>query len=528
MRVVVIAKVAFLLAIAGISIWAFREPAEQAGEVTAAVNIAVGDPEAPYRIAVAPISFYMPGTLPVGAGKPLRGFIDVAEAFVRDVYPDVQIEFRNVPSSQREWLVTQLSSGEAPDIIGLNVEEVWPDVHKGWYLALDPYLERPNPFIPAGQPGSKQWWDQFVYQAISRGKAGPDGKNYCVCLDMVETGIFYNKTKFRELGIDVPKDWAEFMRIQQVIKDAGYIPFLTVSGTHMEWGVDQIFDQLYYGILPGIDLVKDPAREAYLQGYLDADEICFLYRKGFFTPRDPRWREVFRIMKAWRPYWNRDIGDTTTDRFRAFFSQRGLMMWDASWSVYRFSNDPDMRFEWDVFYLPPITKATSPFASGVKQCVIGGACAQFAVTNSAFKDTGDPATSERLKRVMAFLQFLFTPQQADRVINEAPMLLPNVKGVEPDPSLHRFAEFLKRRYTTTKWTATFDQEFYNILRRMLNLYLNDGIDEDGFLAWMDRALGTATTRMAQRVGIDFAKYEARWEALAPVRATMKGLPDGAR
>ena len=29
-----------------------------------------------------------------------------------------------------------------------------------------------------------------------RGKAAPDGGIYCISFDMVETGIFYNKTKF--------------------------------------------------------------------------------------------------------------------------------------------------------------------------------------------------------------------------------------------------------------------------------------------------------------------------------------------
>jgi len=30
----------------------------------------------------------------------------------------------------REWLVTQLSSGAAPDVIQINVEDVWQDIQK--------------------------------------------------------------------------------------------------------------------------------------------------------------------------------------------------------------------------------------------------------------------------------------------------------------------------------------------------------------------------------------------------------------
>jgi len=65
----------------------------------------------------------------------------------------------------------------------VNVEDVWVDVQKNWYVPLDQFLEAPNPFIAEkgdpSQPGAKQWWDMFKYQAISRGKAAPDRLNYC-------------------------------------------------------------------------------------------------------------------------------------------------------------------------------------------------------------------------------------------------------------------------------------------------------------------------------------------------------------
>ncbi len=108
----------------------------------------------------------------------------------------------------------------------MNVEEVWQDTQKGWYVALDKYLESPNPFVKAGEPGSVQWWDLFKYPIPTRGTMAPDGHMYCITLDMIETGIFYNKDVFTKLGLREPKDWVELLAIQKTLKEHGYTPML--------------------------------------------------------------------------------------------------------------------------------------------------------------------------------------------------------------------------------------------------------------------------------------------------------------
>ncbi|MFI5384581.1 MAG: ABC transporter substrate-binding protein [Fimbriimonadales bacterium] len=473
-----------------------------------------------YTIRFAP-GIYMPGRRPMDIGKPLQGLTTVAAEFEK-LYPDTRIEFTEAPVGSREYLVTQLAADQAPEILNVNVEDVWEDVQKGWYVGLDPYLEQPNPFIPKGQPGSAQWWDLFKYQAISRGKAAPDGKMYCITYDMVETGIFYNKNIFRRLGLSIPKDWPEFIRMQGKIREAGLIPFLADAGSIADWGVDLIFDQVYQSILPGIDLVKDPKRDAYQPGYLDWDEISYLNRKGFFTRRDPRYVESFRILKAWRRFFQKNM--MTSELQKLFVTQKAAMWWNSSAVVYPLTRDPDMAFDWGVFYLPPIPKSFDRFADGHDQVVIGGSGTQLELTNSSFDDTHNSATSEKLKRCIAFLQFLTVPKNVDLVVNEILAFLPNVKGVAPHPELMPFDRFLQRRYTTTKWLYTFDLRFNEILKRMLDLYLNDGISEDEFMGWMESNVRTATDTVVRRKHLDLSKYDAKWRELAPFRAHMEGLP----
>jgi raffinose/stachyose/melibiose transport system substrate-binding protein len=477
-----------------------------------------------YVIKFSPGYFFMPDSIPYGIGKPLQGLKTVVREFEARS-PDTRIEFLNVPGV-REYLVTQLSSGRAPDIINVNVEDVWTDVQKGWYVALDPYLEQPNPFVvekgDPNAPGYKQWWDIFRYQAISRGKAAPDGLVYCLSYDMIETGLFYNKDIFKKVGVEVPKDWDEFLEVCEKVQAAGYTPVLMGIGMFNDWCTDLFFDQLYNNLLPGIDLTKDPKREPYLQGYLDWDEICFLHDRGFFTPNDQRYREVWRLMKEFRQYVNTNLA--TTDLTREFVTQRGAMHWNSSNFCYRLLADKQLGFEWGVFYPPSFTDKTTRYASHVPMCVIGGSANQVEVTNSAFGDTGDPETSERLKRVMALLQFLTLPENCERIVNEYPCLIPNVVGVPVLQPLKPFEEILERPYTTTKWVYTFDLKFSEIQQRMLELYLNEGTTLDGFLAWQEDNLDAACTNLVTRKPIDMPRMQAAWDAQAPERATMKDLP----
>ena len=59
---------------------------------------------------------------------------------------------------------------------------------------------------------------------------------------------------------------------------------------------------------------------------------------------------------------------------------------------------------------------------------------------------------------------------------------------------------------------------------MLELYLTDGIDLDGFLHWQEQNLDAAVANMLKRKVPDMQRLEQRWQALAPARATMQDLP----
>lgn len=501
----------------------------EGGDGTVAADVRATRPgTVKYHIKMAPGGLYMPGIIPVGSKEPLTGFTRAAAEF-EAMFPDTKIEFVNVPASSREYQITQLASRSAPDIIAINVEDAWLDADKGWYVQLDPFLEQPNPFLE----GNRQWWDVFKYQAITRGKADPNGRSFAICFDVVETGIFYNKDIFNELGIAPPDTWSEFLEIQRKIDQAGYIPLLMSMDVVNDWAVDIFFDQMYRSVIDDINLSSGSDRSAHIDAYLDAGEISFLHTKGFFTAKDPRYREVWRLLKQWRPYWNKSLAFSTStaavDVSREFIKGRGAMMWDSCMFVQILKNEKAVDFDWDVFYLPPMEESNSPFATGDEFCVIGGGGTMYEVTSTAFSDTLEIETSKRLKRVVQFLQFITTPLVNDMIVNEPKRLISNINGVEVMPGFERFEEILTRRYACSKWIFTFGLKFADMQGRMLQMYLDGWIDEDELLEWFESNVALNTKAYVEKNPMDFAPFEKEWQrrGLVPVRDAA-ALPGKAR
>jgi len=222
-----IVRFASLVCFVAVAIWALMPPPEEedATETNDTAENSGEDIGVDYVLRFSPGMNYMPGSVPFGIGDPLEGLAKVIKDFEKR-FPDTRVEVFASPIT-REYLVTQLSSGQAPDILNVNVEDVWVDIQKEWYIPLDSFLEAPNEFIhekgDSTAPGYNQWWDMFKYQAISRGKAAPDHLNYCLSYDMVETGIYYNKDVLRQLGLDVPQTWPEFLTILKTIKETPVI-----------------------------------------------------------------------------------------------------------------------------------------------------------------------------------------------------------------------------------------------------------------------------------------------------------------
>lgn len=464
--------------------------------------------------------WYRPDYRPEGIGPKNKALREVAEEYMR-LHPDVEINFRLIGMaadvSEGEWLVTQLMSGLAPEIVNINREVVWPDVDKGWWVSFDRYLEEPNPYVKPGEPGSRRWLDQFVNQSLVQASRAPDGKIYSLCFDLVETGIFYNKDILEKvLGIPKsvnyqPKTWKQFLGDLKRIEEAGYVPILIQSQMARDWVQDYLFDQMYYEILDELDKEKGtPEEEAYLRGYLYPKELCWAIKNRYFARDSARYLAVWQTMLQWRRFWSRDVDWRRHDTNRLFFLGKAAMRWDGSWITRRMRLEKGrlLNFDWGVTYPPPIEKSPeTPFACGAEACVIGGAGVQFSVTNTAVKDG-------EVDIVMDWLRFMCRPDNAEKIICEVGEFMPNIKGARAPEGLEPFQEIIKKRYTTTKWAYSFDQQFNDAQMRLIELLLGGGISLDEFMERMDVLLTETADRTIAKHGPDSPEpwdfSDAKW------------------
>jgi ABC-type glycerol-3-phosphate transport system substrate-binding protein len=461
-------------------------------------------PEVQKKIRVD-LNQYTPGTIPMGIGEPNKVARIQADAW-EEKHPGVKIilqQLINTGSTEGEFLKTQLLGGIAPEILSLNAEGAWPDVAKGWYVPLDEYLERPNPYVP----GNKRWKDIFLNQSLLNAKRAGDGKLYCISVDFVETGVFYNMDLLRSVGVEeLPETWEEFIDLFDRFEDSFITPMTSPYNLASDWGQDVLFEMLYHDILSDLDLLASRADAAeYLGHYLDPPELGFLFSKGFFTARDPRWREMNRILRQWRTYWAKELKNT--DPIRLFLTGRMAAYWTGSWFTRRMVTDPYVDFEWDIGYIPRLTKDTSPYASGTPATVVGGAAIQLHITNSAL-------LNDNLEECIDYLMFLSAPQQIEELASETLLFIPNVHNAAVDKRLAPFGEILKRPYCAVKLLESVEGRYKKFWRRMLDFYLHDGVDLDEFLELLEGNFSDWVEVHRDDPGWDFNAMEKVWNERA--------------
>jgi ABC-type glycerol-3-phosphate transport system substrate-binding protein len=448
------------------------------------------------------LSQYTPGTIPGGIGEPVQEARKVADAWEK-LHPGCQIKYQlmiNTGTTEGEWLKTQLLGKIAPEIVTMNTEVAWQAIDKDWFVALDEFLDRPNPYIP----GNERWLDSFSNLALTNSKRAPNGKLYCITLDTVETGLFYNMTLLKSLGITKkPETWTEMLDTFKVVQEANITPMTAQMNIASDWGQDIVFEMLYHDLLPALDPVPSPEDIKDYQAYfLDPQEGGFLFTKGFFSSRDPRWREMNRLVKEWRGYWAREL--KFTDPLRLFLTGRLAVLWDGSWTIRRFAKDKYIDFEWDIGYIPAITRETSRFASGTPATLIGGAAMQVHITNSA-------RYNKSLEECVDFLMYLSAPQNIERIAGEALLFIPNVNGAKMDPRLEPFAEIFKRKSCAIQWMEAMDPEYKKVWRRWLDYYLEDGFGLDEYLEVLDGNFAAWVKSHEGDAAWDFTAMEATWE-----------------
>lgn len=232
--------------------------------------------------------------------------------------PDISIKFSSVPDAET-ILKTRMANNEDPDII--NVYPVAADFD-AW--------AKDGRFLELGEDagvGNLKEGAAEIYAV--------DNKIYSLPLNTNVYGIYYNKAKFKELGLEVPKTTAEFEKLVATIKDKGETPFaLSLADS---WSLNG-FHQLAWVSAAG--------------GYDQAQDILVRSGKGSITADNPATQAVVKSFELLHDNGQSGFsGAKYADAVAAFADGKALMMPQGSWAA-AVINQQNADLDYGIFAFP--------------------------------------------------------------------------------------------------------------------------------------------------------------------------------
>jgi len=391
-----------------------------------------------------------------------------------------------------QYKATQFAGGIEPDVIYNNPSDANNlETPKGWYLPLDTYLSKPNPYVT----GNAHWSDMFG-PGILANVTNPNGHIYNLPLDAIDTAIFYNKNAFAKAGIaGPPATFGAWLGDMAKLKKAGFIPYYLNAGgagtDYMDWHERQLVDMIYHSEATKLQALPGGNKGGY---QLSTLQVVRAIKAGLFTATDPRYVEVLTLLKQLAAYAQPGFeGVSATGTPYALFSAGKLAMFqgttfDVSGLANLHLNFPFGSFE----AIPPLTKDTTSYATGTAPGKIGivGAFANYNVTIGTTRDHNLPLAID-------FLQYLSQPSTGGRMITEAGALVPVLKNVPVPEGLKVFLPSSGRRDCLFPgYVSRLDPQFSSQYYKVLQPYLLGDLDTPSTAMQIQQLMTVAAARVA--------------------------------
>ena len=342
-------------------------------------------------------------------------------------YPNIDIEQNNVPEFATV-LMTRMATNDIPAIIAMGATSDWTELAKAGYL-----------YDFTGDPCTDKVHEGYFDQLKKRtGLDGLHGLPFAVNANTV----LYNKAKFKELGLSVPKTWDEFIAAAETCKADGQTPFyLTLKDA---W----------------TGMVTFNALAANLQGDDFIDK-----RRTNDTTFQARYVDVAEKMLTILKYGHNDnFGMTYDDGNAAFAKGESVMYIQGVWAIGSIqSANPDI--EIGTFAMPVLSDPN-------KNRLVSGVDTLFALAKN----------TEFTKEALLFINFLLEPENAQYYIDQQKQFAAVKGAIQKDPVMEGIQINFNKGLVTG-----FPDHFYPKGMQVQNLvqeFLHNG-DVDEFLKIMD-------------------------------------------
>lgn len=328
--------------------------------------------------------------------------------------PDVHIKFTNVPDPGTV-LKTRMANNEAPDIINIYPQNA---DFQGW--AKDgQFLELTK---DAGTSNLKEGAAETY---------AVEDKLYSLPLTANAYGIFYNKSKFEELGLKVPETIEDFKKLVADAKNKGETPFALSLGD--SWSLNG-YHQLAWATSAG--------------GYDGAEDILIRSPKDAISADNPSLKAVVEDLALLKGNGQKGAdGAKYADTVAAFAKGDALMMPQGIWALTILKQQkPD--FEVGMFAFPAKEKG--------KELTVGAADLALSISSK----TKHPKEAEKFLSYMSQAEVI----QKYYDVDGSPT---SVKGVKTDGKFPETEGVTQYAFTDKhivwlqkEWQS--EEEFWNI------------------------------------------------------------------
>jgi ABC-type glycerol-3-phosphate transport system substrate-binding protein len=380
-------------------------------------------------------------------------------------------------SDYQTWLTTRMTGGTEPMICFW-----WPPsdqfVQDGAEVNMDPYLNKPNPYIP----GNPRWRDAFLPAVMSsRWGSTIDGHFYGIPLDYFETTLFVNTQALQKAGLNphAPwSTWADFMVALGKLQKAGY-PYTFNSQALWAWWPRGIIGDMI--MPPSVFQQADFHHRGVTLG-LDAESTARAYYKGIYTPYADYFREYLHMMKEWSQYWPPTWATPATSQAQQdqpFLTGQIPVYWSSAWSYSAFNHNPLRKVPFDLAYFPPITRATTSLAHpNATARSVGSPGDVFFVSQNAAKANAVDACVD-------WMMFLSTPHNDGYLCGGQPAqvdVIPVVTGATAPTAIERMMGVVNRGFVhyTIPWADPYPEAASNC-DKVFQLYIGGQLSENDAL-----------------------------------------------
>lgn len=229
------------------------------------------------------------------------GVLDVFE----EANPGIEVEVLTQPDKDYQTLLTTgLAGSGGPDVAAIRS-----------YGVISSFAESGN-LTPLDDVVTD--WSGFSDVAMQGATARADGLVYAVPQGVQTAQVYYNKTIFDDLGLDVPTTWDEFLEVSEAIKAAGTAPI----------------------VIPGAAAAQIAlAGEVIGNARRGGNEFTQAFVAGDTTLTDADSVASIELMAQLQPYLVDNVTSVTLDEAVTIFATGMAAMYPSgTWQVSTFAN----------------------------------------------------------------------------------------------------------------------------------------------------------------------------------------------